>query len=64
MIVVENKKVITYLKKRNIAPQYLKAKNNILNNNFNAVDLKKGSLTLMKFGILELQKNIVHSQKE
>ena len=41
MNVVEKNSVITYLKKRNLTKQYLKAKQHIISNNFRAVDLKK-----------------------
>lgn len=41
MIIVEKNSAITYLKKRGITKQYLKAKEHILNDNFRAVNLKK-----------------------
>jgi ribosomal protein S19E (S16A) len=42
MIILEkNGDIVEYLKKRNIVKQYLKAKKNILNNNFKTVNLKK-----------------------
>ncbi len=41
MIITEKAIVISYLKKRGLVSKYLKAKNNILQDNFRAVDLKK-----------------------
>jgi len=41
MIILENGSVVEYLKKRNLVKQYLKAKRNILNNNFKTVRLKR-----------------------
>ncbi len=41
MIVLEKPIVITYLKKRGLIAKYLKAKNNIIGDDFRAVDLKK-----------------------
>ena len=44
MIVTEKPIVISYLKKRGLVSKYLKAKKNILQGNFRAVDLKKRML--------------------
>ena len=41
MIVTEKSAVISYLKKRGLVSKYLKAKNNILQGNYRAVDLIK-----------------------
>jgi hypothetical protein len=41
MIVVEKTSVGIYLKKRNLTKQYLKVKQDIVNDNYKAVDLKK-----------------------
>ncbi len=41
MIILEKEEVISYLKKRGLVAKYLKAKSNISQNNFRAVDLKK-----------------------
>jgi hypothetical protein len=41
MIVKENSNVVSYIKKRGLTSQYLKAKKNLVNGDYRAVDLKK-----------------------
>jgi hypothetical protein len=64
MEVFENDKAVAYLKSRNLIKKYKKAKRYILEGHYQQVQLKKGILILVVFGISELHVNIVRTPKK